>query len=339
MKRALQVSATLFIVIGVYFAFSPYLALRGLRSALHSGDSVALEDRVDFPRLRENLKAQLNVAMLKNLNSELSENPFGALAVGLASKLVEGMVDSFVTPAGIASLARGERPNTGSIAPTSSSSTKEPFANARVTREALDRFSVWVPNDKGEEARFVFHRYGIRWKLTGIVIPLTDVSRSDRLPIPNTPSRTREAVLAVPPLRGRINDYAGLIPADRAQALEERLARFEAETGHQIAVLTISSLKGDSLENFSIRVAESWKIGKKGFDNGAILLIARDDRRLRLEVGYGLEGVMPDALASQIIREVITPRFRSGDYVGGIEGGVDAIMKVARGEVKVRAKK
>jgi len=152
MKRALQVAATVFIVIGVYFALSPYLALRGLRSALYSGDSVVLEDRVDFPRLRENLKAQLNVAMLKNLNSELSANPFSALALGLASKLVEGMVDSFVTPAGIASLARGERPDTGSIAPTSSSSTKEPFANARVTREALDRFSVWVPNDKGEEA-------------------------------------------------------------------------------------------------------------------------------------------------------------------------------------------
>jgi uncharacterized protein len=138
--------------------------------------------------------------------------------------------------------------------------------------------------------------------------------------------------LDVPPLRGRINDYAGLIPADRARALEERLARFEAETGHQIAVLTVPSLKGDSLEDFGIRVAESWKIGKKGFDNGAILLIARDDRKLRIEVGYGLEGVMPDAIASRIIREVITPRFRSGDYAGGIEAGIDAILKVTKGE-------
>jgi uncharacterized protein len=138
--------------------------------------------------------------------------------------------------------------------------------------------------------------------------------------------------LDVPPLRGRVNDYAGLIPADRARALEERLARFEAETGHQIAVLTIPSLKGDSLEDFSIRVAEAWKIGRKGFDNGAILLIARDDRKLRIEVGYGLEGVMPDAIASRIIREVITPRFRSGDYAGGIEAGVDAILKVTKGE-------
>ncbi len=138
--------------------------------------------------------------------------------------------------------------------------------------------------------------------------------------------------LDVPPLKGRINDYAGLIPADRARALEERLARFEAETGHQIAVLTIPSLKGDSLEDFSIRVAEAWKIGKKGFDNGVILLVARDDRRLRIEVGYGLEGVLPDAIASRIIREDITPRFRSGDYAGGIEAGINQILRVTSGE-------
>src|SRR5215467_6388004 len=138
--------------------------------------------------------------------------------------------------------------------------------------------------------------------------------------------------LDVPPLQGRINDYAGLIPADRARALEERLARFEAETGHQIAVLTIPSLKGDSLEDFSIRVAEAWKIGQKGFDNGAILLIVRDDRKLRIEVGYGLEGVLPDAIASRIIREIIVPRFRANDYAGGIEAGVNALLTVARGE-------
>ena len=139
--------------------------------------------------------------------------------------------------------------------------------------------------------------------------------------------------LDVPPLRGRVNDYAKLIPPDSARALEERLASFEAETGHQIAVLTIPSLEGDSLEDFSIRVADAWKIGKKGFDNGAILLIARDDRKLRIEVGYGLEGVMPDAIASRIIREVITPRFRSGDFAGGIEAGIDTMLKVTRGEV------
>jgi uncharacterized protein len=138
--------------------------------------------------------------------------------------------------------------------------------------------------------------------------------------------------LDVPPLRGRVNDRAGMLPADRAQALDARLAAFERETGHQIAVLTIPSLQGDSLEDFSIRVAEAWKIGQKGFDNGAILLIVRDDHKLRIEVGYGLEGVLPDAIASRIIREIIVPRFRENDFAGGIETGVNAILQVTKGE-------
>jgi uncharacterized protein len=138
--------------------------------------------------------------------------------------------------------------------------------------------------------------------------------------------------LEVPLLRGRVNDLAGILPSDRAQRLEERLAAFEKQTSHQIAVLTIPSLEGDPLENFSIRVAESWKIGEKGFDNGAILLIVRDDHKLRIEVGYGLEGVLPDAIASRIIREVILPRFRENDYAGGIEAGVNAILQVTKGE-------
>jgi uncharacterized protein len=142
--------------------------------------------------------------------------------------------------------------------------------------------------------------------------------------------------LDVPPLRGRINDYAGLIPADRARALEARLARFEEETGHQIAVLTVPSLEGDSLEKFSIRVAESWKIGKKGFDNGAILLVVQKERKIRIEVGYGFEGILPDAVASRIIREAIAPRLREGDYAAGIDAGTEAIIQVTRGEALPR---
>jgi uncharacterized protein len=138
--------------------------------------------------------------------------------------------------------------------------------------------------------------------------------------------------LDVPPLRARVNDLAGMLSPDAVQALEQRLAAFEQETGHQIAVLTIPSLEGDAIEDFSIRVAEAWKIGKKGFDNGAILVIAQKERKLRIEVGYGLEGVLPDAIASRIIREVIVPRFRDGDFSGGIVAGVSAILQVTKGE-------
>jgi len=138
--------------------------------------------------------------------------------------------------------------------------------------------------------------------------------------------------LEVPPLRGRVNDYAGVMSQDQARTLESQLAQFEQETGHQIAVLTIPTLAGEDIEGFSIRVAENWKIGKKGFDNGVILLVAVKDRKLRLEVGYGLEGVLPDAIADRIIRDYIVPRFRAQDYAGGVIAGIDAVQKVIKQE-------
>jgi len=138
--------------------------------------------------------------------------------------------------------------------------------------------------------------------------------------------------LDVPALRGRVNDYAGVMAPDQTRGLESQLAQFERDTGHQVAVLTIPTLDGEDIEGFSIRVAESWKIGKKGFDNGVILVVAVKDRRLRFEVGYGLEGVLPDAIASRIISDYIVPRFRAQDYSGGIVAGVDAVLKVIKKE-------
>jgi uncharacterized protein len=138
--------------------------------------------------------------------------------------------------------------------------------------------------------------------------------------------------LEVPPLRGRVNDYASVFTQDQARGLEAQLAQFEQETGHQVAVLTVPTLEGEDIEGFSIRVAENWKIGKKGFDNGVILVVAVKDRRLRLEVGYGLEGVLPDAIAKTITSQYIVPHFRSQDYAGGIIAGMDAVMKVIRQE-------
>jgi uncharacterized protein len=136
----------------------------------------------------------------------------------------------------------------------------------------------------------------------------------------------------VPALRGRINDYAQMLSRDVARNLENQLEQFERQTGHQVALLTVPSLAGEDIEGFSIRVAETWKIGQKGFDNGVIFVVAPQDRQLRLEVGYGLEGVLPDAVASRIIREIVVPRFRNNDYEGGIINGLDAVMKIIRGE-------
>lgn len=139
------------------------------------------------------------------------------------------------------------------------------------------------------------------------------------------------AEVAVPTLSGRIVDQAGLIDGTTTARLEARLARLEATTGSQVAVLTIPSLEGDPIEDFSIRVVEAWKLGREGVDDGALFLIVPGDRRMRIEVGYGLEPTLTDAKSRRILDDIVTPMFRAGDMAGGIAAGVEAIAMVAEG--------
>lgn len=130
----------------------------------------------------------------------------------------------------------------------------------------------------------------------------------------------------------RVSDYALLLSKDSKYWLEKYLEAYEDKTGNQVVVATFDSLEGNSLEDFSIRLAEKWKIGQKGRDNGVILLIFKYDRKIRIEVGYGLEGSLPDAAASSIIRNVIAPHFRENDYSGGIKAGIEAIVNKLSGK-------
>ena len=138
--------------------------------------------------------------------------------------------------------------------------------------------------------------------------------------------------LDVPPLKGRVNDYAGMLSPSAEGHLDGLLQDLEASDATQIVLLTVPSLEGDSLEEFSIRVAEQWQIGQKNLDNGAILLIAKADRKLRIEVGYGLEGRLTDLMAGRIISQVIVPYFKAGQIDQGITAGVEAMVGVVRGE-------
>lgn len=138
--------------------------------------------------------------------------------------------------------------------------------------------------------------------------------------------------LGVPPLAGRVNDLAGLLPPGRARALDEKLARFEAETSHQVVLLTVPSLEGEPIEAFSMRVAEAWKPGQEGRDNGLLVVVAPQERTARVEVGYGLEGAVPDAVASRVLQQRMFPLFREGRMADGVEAGVDALLSAARGE-------
>ena len=132
--------------------------------------------------------------------------------------------------------------------------------------------------------------------------------------------------LDVPYLTGRVVDNGEILSAATRQNLEQTLKAHEERSGDQIAVLTLPSLEGDSVEEFSTRVFDTWKLGRKGKDNGVLMVIAVKDRRMRIEVGYGLEGTLTDVAASRIIRNIMTPRFKNGDYDGGVTEGVNAVV-------------
>jgi uncharacterized protein len=140
------------------------------------------------------------------------------------------------------------------------------------------------------------------------------------------------ADVAVPPLTGRVVDQTGTLSSGDIAELTQTLRDLETRKGSQIAVLIVPTTDQESIEQFSIRVAEAWKIGRKKIDDGALLVVAKNDRRLRIEVGYGLEGALTDATSRRIIDEDITPKFKSGDFAGGISAGVDRIIRVIDGE-------
>lgn len=140
------------------------------------------------------------------------------------------------------------------------------------------------------------------------------------------------AQVEIPELSHRVTDLTGTLSNQQAAALENGLAAFEAQKGSQIAILIVPSTQPEDIAQFGIRVAEAWKIGRKNIDDGVILIVAKDDRKLRLEVGYGLEGVIPDAIAKRIIAETITPFFKRGDFAGGIDAGVTQLKQLIEGE-------
>jgi uncharacterized protein len=140
------------------------------------------------------------------------------------------------------------------------------------------------------------------------------------------------ADVAVPPLTGRVVDQTGTLSAADIAGLTQTLKGLELRKGSQVAVLIVPTTDPETIEQFSIRVAEAWKIGRKKIDDGALLVVAKDDRKLRIEVGYGLEGALTDVTSRRIIDEIITPKFKNGDFAGGISAGVDRIIGVIDGE-------
>lgn len=136
----------------------------------------------------------------------------------------------------------------------------------------------------------------------------------------------------IPPLKGLVTDITGTLSAEQRTKLESRLRQFEASKGSQVAVLIVPTTAPESIEQYGIRVAEAWKLGRKTVDDGVILIVAKNDRAVRIEVGYGLEGVLTDLTSSRIIRETIVPAFQRGEFYAGIEAATTQIMRLINGE-------
>ncbi len=141
-----------------------------------------------------------------------------------------------------------------------------------------------------------------------------------------------QPVQPIPALSARVTDLTATLTADQRGQLESKLAAFERQKGSQIAVLIVSTVQPETVNEYALRVTEAWRLGRKGVDDGVLLLVAKDDRKLRIEVGYGLEGALNDATAKRIISESIAPRFKEGDFYGGIDAGVETMIKVIGGE-------
>ena len=146
------------------------------------------------------------------------------------------------------------------------------------------------------------------------------------------PGADSSGLVAIPSLTARVTDLTATLSGDQKAVLEQQLADLEARKGAQLVVLILPTTQPEAIEQFSIRLFDAWKVGRKGVDDGVMLIVAKDDRRLRIEVGYGLEGALNDAIAKRIISETITPFFKNGDFPGGINAGVTAIVKIIDGE-------
>ncbi|MFY9328559.1 MAG: YgcG family protein [Georgfuchsia sp.] len=138
--------------------------------------------------------------------------------------------------------------------------------------------------------------------------------------------------VAIPPLAERVTDLTGTLTPEQKAQLQSALAQIETAKGAQVAILLLPTTQPETIEQFGIRLADAWKVGRKGVDDGAIVIVAKDDRRMRIEVGYGLEGAIPDVISKRIVSDMMAPRFKQGDFYGGLQVAVEAIGKIINGE-------
>lgn len=175
MKKGVWIIGFALVLLSGYLAAGPFLAVSEIKTGIVERDSVKLSQNIEFPVLRQNLKERLNTAVMRKASAEAKDNPWALLATGFATKMVDGVVDSFVTPSGLAVLMEGKKPSRNRNARGDEPVEKdELLKNARYSYDSMSMFSVWVPNDEGQETRFVFQRYGLSWKLVNLIVPIDE---------------------------------------------------------------------------------------------------------------------------------------------------------------------
>ena len=327
-RRALVVIAItlLFAATAAWFYSLPYLAAIGMKEAAEKNDATQLSAYVDFPSVKESLKASVNAAIaLKVVANDKDAEPFSTIGTALAAALVNPIIDALATPESLAMIMRGDTPQTGkAVAPSGQIAERKLDADAEMRYLRFDQFAIDI-RKKGTSQPpvvLVLARNGLfTWKLTSIRLPPEQIGSAPA---------SLAARSQTPQSAGRVTDLGAVLSAQESQLLTQSLGDYERETTHQIAVLTVASLSGESIEVFSLRVAKSWALGRKGIDNGILVVLAPKERKVRIELGRGFERYITDAKAQEIINTQMLPAFRQGEYSKGLELGLQKIMKEGR---------
>lgn len=253
------------VLFAIYVAAAPYITVHQMKSAAKNHDGEALSEYIDFPSVRQSLKDQMNAKLIKDMatDEKMKDNPLADLGVAFAGIMVDKMVEAYVTPAGVTQLMSGEKPKPAEAIGAGSSSGRKIFSDASMSYESLNKFVVNVKGGTNEDGKFILRRHGIGWKLTEIIIPLVNVER--------------------------INDEASVLSVQETEHIAKLLENYERETSHQLGVITVKTLAGESIETYSLRMATNSGLGIKGIDNGILIVVAPNDRKARIELGRGFD--------------------------------------------------
>lgn len=306
----------------IYVAAAPYITVYQMKSAAEHHDGEALSEYIDFPSVRQSFKDQMNAMFITDTaqDEKMKDNPFAALGAAFAGVMVDKMVDAYVTPAGITQLMSGEKPAEADGA--DSGSGRKIFSDASMSYESLNKFLVIVKGGTNKEGKFILRRHGIGWKLTEIIIPQFSVERKNDEANGHS-AQGNEAF-------GRVNDGAGVLSVEENDQIAQLIENYERETSHQLCVITVRNLGGESIERYSLKVANKLGLGLKGIDNGILIVVAPNDRKARIELGRGFEQYFSNSRAQEIMDMQMLPAFKQQQYAIGIERGLKLLMSDGR---------